>query len=64
MLQKDISTQHSCEETCSEEKKLKKRFFNAQQEGYQFHQEAVRNNPKLLQWVLKKDYWDYRLPEL
>jgi glycosyltransferase involved in cell wall biosynthesis len=34
------------------------------QAGYGFHQDAVRRYPKLLEWVTRKDYWDYRLPDL
>jgi len=30
--------------------------------GYQFHQRAVWQDPVLLDWVLKADYWDYKLP--
>lgn len=30
--------------------------------GYSYHQNEVRNDPELLKWVLKEDYWDYRLP--
>lgn len=30
--------------------------------GYRYHQEKVRQDPKLLEWVLKPDYFDYRLP--
>lgn len=30
--------------------------------GVNFHENALRQNPKLLDWVLKTDYWDYRLP--
>ena len=30
--------------------------------GYKFHQTAVRSDPKLQGWVLRRDYWDYRLP--
>ncbi len=33
---------------------LLKRFV----EGFRFHQDEVRRDPLLLQWVLKKDYWD------
>ncbi|RAM51569.1 MAG: hypothetical protein C6Y22_10940 [Hapalosiphonaceae cyanobacterium JJU2] len=43
---------------------LEERFHNAYQKGYQFHQNAVRQNPKLLNWVLKQDYWNYNLPKL
>lgn len=34
--------------------------FNA---GRGWHREQVRASPKLLEWVLKPDYFDYRLPE-
>jgi glycosyltransferase involved in cell wall biosynthesis len=30
--------------------------------GYAFHQKAVRENPALLDWITRKDYFDYRLP--
>ncbi|GEO06871.1 hypothetical protein AAE02nite_45350 [Adhaeribacter aerolatus] len=30
--------------------------------GFDFHQEAFRNNPKVKEWVLRKNYWDYKLP--
>jgi hypothetical protein len=32
--------------------------------GYKFHQEAVKQNPELLKWVLKDNYWDYKLPKI
>lgn len=32
--------------------------------GFEFHQNAVRRNSELLAWVLRPDYWDYRLPSL
>ena len=32
--------------------------------GYQFHRDAVLRSPKLLDWVLKENYWDYRLPKI
>ncbi len=31
--------------------------------GYAYHQSEVRRDPKLLAWVLREDYWDYRLPD-
>ncbi|MBR8834040.1 MAG: glycosyltransferase family 2 protein [Stigonema ocellatum SAG 48.90 = DSM 106950] len=43
---------------------LKARFNRAYLEGYQFHQNAVRKNPALLDWILKDDYWDYKLPDI
>lgn len=33
-------------------------------DGFNFHQDAVKNSPKLLEWVLKKDYFDYKLPDI
>lgn len=47
------------------EKDLLKEYFDiAYQKGYEFHQNATRQNPKLLEWVLKQDYWDYGLPKI
>ena len=46
-----------------EDRKLKERFQEAYLKGYRFHQKAVKDNPELLKWVLKEDYWDYHLPE-
>jgi len=31
--------------------------------GMQFHRTEVRRDPKLLEWVLRKNYFDYRLPD-
>ena len=30
----------------------------AHQEGYTYHHREVSNDPVLLEWVLRKDYWD------
>ncbi|TDH20860.1 glycosyltransferase family 2 protein [Segetibacter sp. 3557_3] len=30
--------------------------------GYTFHQRAFRKNASVQKWVLKPDYWDYKLP--
>jgi glycosyltransferase involved in cell wall biosynthesis len=43
--------------------KIQRQVAKAYMAGYGFHQEEVRRDPKLLEWVLRKDYWDYRLPE-
>jgi hypothetical protein len=43
--------------------KLRHRFQQSFLARYYFHQMAVRNNSSLLQWVLRENYWDYRLPE-
>lgn len=43
---------------------LYQRFQQAYQQGYQFHQKMVFRHPELLDWVLRSDYWDYKLPNL
>jgi glucosyl-dolichyl phosphate glucuronosyltransferase len=48
----------------TEKEKLNERFLKAYQRGYQFHQNSVLSNPELLDWVLKKDYWNYQLPDI
>ncbi|MBN1146703.1 MAG: glycosyltransferase family 2 protein [Anaerolineales bacterium] len=37
---------------------IKERVAKAYQSGYEYHQNEVRNDPTLLAWVLKEDYWD------
>jgi len=34
----------------------------AYRRGFEFHQSEVREDPSLLNWVLRRDYWDYQLP--
>lgn len=54
-------------EVCKQSKQeveLRERFRKAYQQGYNFHQNAVANNPELLEWILKDDYWDYSLPKI
>ena len=46
----------------NEKDALKARFHHSYQKGYQFHQNAVHQNPELLDWILRKDYWNYKLP--
>lgn len=36
----------------------------AHQDGFRFHQRAVAYSRELLEWVLRPDYWDYRLPNV
>jgi glycosyltransferase involved in cell wall biosynthesis len=43
---------------------IRQRVHRAYHAGYEFHQSAVRSSPELLAWVLRPDYWDYRLPQL
>lgn len=51
-------------DTQEEIERLKMRFNAAWTDGYNFHQSAIKKKPELLKWVLKDDYWDYRLPKL
>jgi hypothetical protein len=41
---------------------IRKRMRQAHAAGFQFHQASVRARPEILEWVLRKDYWEYRLP--
>jgi glucosyl-dolichyl phosphate glucuronosyltransferase len=42
----------------AEQVALYQRFRRAEQQGYQFLQDAVRQHPDLLDWICKPDYWD------
>jgi glucosyl-dolichyl phosphate glucuronosyltransferase len=57
--QTQISANH-----LEERNALYHRFQKAYQQGYQFHQNAVRQCPELKDWVMKSDYWNYKLPQL
>jgi hypothetical protein len=46
----------------SKTRQLRKRFAANQAAGYRFHQEAVAAHRWLHEWVLRPDYWDYRIP--
>jgi glycosyltransferase involved in cell wall biosynthesis len=41
---------------------IKKELRKKELEGYHFHQQAFKNNEKVKEWVLQKNYWDYKLP--
>lgn len=41
-----------------------KRVGRAYKAGFKFHQAAARRHPEVFEWILRKDYWDYQLPEL
>ena len=41
---------------------IKKRTDEAHKAGFAFHQNEVANDPELLKWVLKENYFDYKLP--
>ncbi len=42
--------------------KLRNRTADAYHAGYRSHQQEVRGDPKLLEWVLREHYWDCFLP--
>ena len=46
-------------------RKIRKKISESFEEGFRFHQEAVKKDPKLLEWVLRKNYLGEkgRLPE-
>lgn len=41
---------------------LKKRFLQKEKEGFQFHQNMFQENQEVKNWVLKQDYFNYKLP--
>ena len=43
-------------------RQLKHRLWKAQVAGYRFHQLSFRTRPDVREWVLRPNYWDYRLP--
>jgi glycosyltransferase involved in cell wall biosynthesis len=45
-------------------RKLKVGCAEKHREGYCFHNNMALNNPEILEWVLKPDYWDYKYPDL
>lgn len=42
--------------------KLQSCFRSKYNEGYQFHQHNYRTDVSVRNWVLRKDYWNYKLP--
>jgi glucosyl-dolichyl phosphate glucuronosyltransferase len=48
--------------TLAEEIRLK--CTAAYRDGFRFHQRAVSYSSELLEWVVRPNYWDYRLPDL
>jgi hypothetical protein len=41
---------------------IQKRVADAHQAGFEYHQRMIRDDPQVLEWVLRPHYWDYRLP--
>ena len=46
----------------TEAETIKRRTSAVYRAGYAFHQDEVRRDPQLLEWVLRPDYWQYQLP--
>lgn len=42
---------------------IKDRVRASLREGYKYHQQEVRNDNKLLEWVLRPNYWDAPIPQ-
>jgi glucosyl-dolichyl phosphate glucuronosyltransferase len=42
--------------------KMKKMLEEEEQRGFQFHQRMFKEDESVRNWVLKEDYWDYKLP--
>lgn len=40
---------------------IKQKIASGYQDGFNFHQQAVKNDAQLLAWVLRPNYWDYQL---
>ncbi|MBV9386933.1 MAG: glycosyltransferase family 2 protein [Chroococcidiopsidaceae cyanobacterium CP_BM_ER_R8_30] len=53
----------SSKEVSQERRMLGELTSQAYRNGYQFHQNAVRTDPILFDWVLRENYWDYKLPK-
>jgi glucosyl-dolichyl phosphate glucuronosyltransferase len=43
-------------------KRIRRLIARAHYDGTQFHRNEVRQDPTLLEWVLRNNYFDYRLP--
>ena len=64
LKQKGYIKNQNLNSTLTEEEQLKSQYYQAYLYGYNYHQEMVNNSPELLRWVLKEDYFDYKLPDL
>lgn len=64
LQQKRYIKNQNLNSTLTEEEQLKSQFHQAYLYGYNYHQEMVNDSPELLRWVLKEDYFDYKLPNL
>lgn len=46
----------------SEAEAMRQRTSASYEAGYRFHRDEVRQDARLLEWVLRDNYWDYQLP--
>ena len=54
---------NTCLFPATEPEMLAYRMSAAYMCGYNYHQGMVKKDPRLLEWVMRKDYFDYRYPE-
>ncbi len=59
-----IKQEFSFPDKLAQEHVLKRLLNQSLKNGYEFHQQTIRKNPDLLDWILKADYWDYKLPTI
>lgn len=57
-----IANKWSCYNEPNEIKQLRRNLKNKYFEGYRFHQDAFNMQENVKNWVLKPDYFDYKLP--
>lgn len=43
-------------------RELEKLFSESEKAGYNFHQNEFKNNAEVKEWVLRDNFWDYKLP--
>jgi glucosyl-dolichyl phosphate glucuronosyltransferase len=46
-----------------ENEMLQTRFKAMEKAGYDFHQKMAKKHSLVMKWVMKENYWDYRIPE-
>jgi glycosyltransferase involved in cell wall biosynthesis len=42
--------------------KIHNRVAAADRAGFEYHQRIIRADPRVMEWVMRPHYWDYRLP--
>jgi uncharacterized protein YcaQ len=54
---------NACLYPVTEREMLAYRMSAAYMCGYNYHQSMVKKDPRLLEWVMRENYFDYRYPE-